>query len=554
MLKNATDFDYYDPQRIYGPEDFAFFGATIMRSLVTYKASTDPTQATTLVPDMATDTGTSNADATTWSFTLRDGLSWQDGSPLKCEDIKYGVSRTFATDVINGGPTYAIRFLDIPKDDDGSSSYKGPYSAQGQDLFDQAVQCDGNTITFHLNKTVPDFNYTTTLGFGAVPNPIDHPGVDTQENYVGTDVWSDGPYQITSYSPEPDGSLILDRNPNWNRSSDDYRLAYPDRWEVDFGLDLNVIDQRITSSVGADSYAIDYGSMQPENLDGIFSDSHTATAAYAGRAFSEYDPYVRFYYINTKTFPDRDIRAAMLVALDREAIQTNSGGASIADFADGVLKPNIGPDYAATGLWETMFGEPIPASGDPDLARALIAESGHAPPKVTWSYLRSPTADANAATIKSSLEKAGFKVKLDGVDVHSCYSSAYPCFGINGEFGAAGWAADWPNASTVIPALFTGPDPYGGGYLTGGSNFSNVDDTSGIPDWTAQVEDAETTLDRADQAAKWQNLNKEAVEQAWVIPTFFNLSQTMTGTKIGGAYRWAPYSSWPYAQLYVTAD
>ncbi|HEY7268376.1 MAG TPA: hypothetical protein VH951_00990, partial [Dehalococcoidia bacterium] len=80
------------------------------------------------------------------------------------------------------------------------------------------------------------------------------------------------------------------------------------------------------------------------------------------------------------------------------------------------------------------------------------------------------------------------------------------------------------------------------------------DDTSGIPDWTAQVEDAETTLDRADQAAKWQNLNKEAVEQAWVIPTFFNLSQTMTGTKIGGAYRWAPYSSWPYAQLYVTAD
>ena len=105
MLKNATDFDYYDPQRVATPEDLAFLGATIMRSLVAYKYSDDPAEATTLVPDMATDTGRPNADATSWAFTLRDGLTWQDGSPLKCEDIKYGVSRTFATDVVNGGPT-----------------------------------------------------------------------------------------------------------------------------------------------------------------------------------------------------------------------------------------------------------------------------------------------------------------------------------------------------------------------------------------------------------------------------------------------------------------
>ena len=113
---------------------------------------------------MATDTGTANADATQWTFTLRDGITWQDGSPVKCEDIKYGVSRTFATDVINGGPTYAIEYLDIPKADDGSSLYKGPYSGEGQDLFDQAVVCDGNTITFKLNQPVSDFNFTTTLG------------------------------------------------------------------------------------------------------------------------------------------------------------------------------------------------------------------------------------------------------------------------------------------------------------------------------------------------------------------------------------------------------
>ena len=101
---------------------------------------------------MATDTGTHNAAATQWSFTLRDGVTWQDGSPVTCEDVKYGVSRTFATDVINQGPTYAIAYLDIPYEADGKTSrYKGPYAGTGQTLFDQAVSCHGKTITFNLN-------------------------------------------------------------------------------------------------------------------------------------------------------------------------------------------------------------------------------------------------------------------------------------------------------------------------------------------------------------------------------------------------------------------
>ena len=141
---------------------------------------------------MAVDTGTPNSDATTWSFTLRDGLTWQDGSPVKCEDINYGVSSTFATDEIRR-PNIRIADLNIPKASDGTSLYKGPYSGEGQDLFDQAVQCDGNTISFHLARTVPDFNFAVTMGFGAVPNPVDHPGVDTGENYVGTRSGRTGP-------------------------------------------------------------------------------------------------------------------------------------------------------------------------------------------------------------------------------------------------------------------------------------------------------------------------------------------------------------------------
>ena len=133
-------------------------------------------EGTSLVPDLATDTGTVADGGKTWSFTLVDGATFQDGAAITCADVAYGVSRTFATDVITGGPTYAISMLDIPTAEDGSSAYKGPYTGEGQDLFDKAVTCsaDGKTVTFHLNKPVPDFNYTTTLlAFSPVPKASD---------------------------------------------------------------------------------------------------------------------------------------------------------------------------------------------------------------------------------------------------------------------------------------------------------------------------------------------------------------------------------------------
>ena len=55
------------------------------------------------------------------------------------------------------------------------------------------------------------------------------------------------------------------------------------------------------------------------------------------------------------------MRQAMAVALDRDAIRTAAGGDFDGDFADGVIKPNIGQDYAPTGCGATdLFGQAIP--------------------------------------------------------------------------------------------------------------------------------------------------------------------------------------------------
>ncbi len=535
LLTQAEQWNQVDPQRVYTGEDLAFFGGTIMRGLLSYKYSEDPTEGTSLEPDMATDLGTATDGGKTWSFTLRDGVTWQDGTPVACADIAYGVSRTFATDVINQGPTYAIAYLDIPKDADGSSAYKGPYKGTGQDLFDKAVVCDGNTITFHLNQVVADFNYATTLGFFAVRKAD-----DTGETYgqPGSLVVSNGPYKVESYSTGNGGKMVLVRNENWKPESDPARKALPDKWEVNFGIDPKVLDQRLMAGAGNDAFALQYGGVQPENLATIFKDPETPNPDFVNKAVSGFDPYTRYYWINVQKVKNPKIRQAMAVALDRDAIRTNQGGAFVGSYADGAIKPNIGQDYAPTGLWDSYFGQPVPDSGDPELAKKLIAESGEAAPTVVFNFADTPTNQKTAAIVIESLGKAGITVTPAPLEPGQYYSIVFDPEKA-GDFGTGGWGADWPNASTVIPPLFT---------QEGGWDLSQVEDA----DFNAAVKAAQAELDRGKQATMWQALNKQAAEEMWVIPTFFGLSQTLAGGKVGPVYRWPAYGSWPYGQMGVT--
>lgn len=537
ILSRFTEIDQVDPQRAYTGEDLAFFSSTIFRSLTAYTYSADDTIASGLQPDLATDLGTSSTDAKTWTFKLRDGVTFQDGSPITCADLRYGASRTFATDVVSGGPTYAIQYLDIPYQSDGQTSvYPGPYkaTAEQQALFDKAIDCsaDGKTITFHLNQPVPDFPYTLTLGWSPVPK-----AADTGETYGTPDhlVVASGPYKIESYTTGNGGKMILSRNTNWSQASDTYHHPYPDFWEMDFGIDPKIVDQRMLANSGNDAFAIQRENIQPENLTNIFTDAKTPAAQYAGRAVSSYDIYALYIAINSKLVPNEKIRQAIAVALNRDALRTNAGGVFTGDFADGVIKPNIGPDYAATGMWTDMFGKAVPDTGDPDLAKQLIAESGQAAPALTYDYRQSAVADQGAAIIKQSLELAGFQVTANPISAH--YYTVVFGDGAH-ELINAGWGADWPNAKTVVAPLFT---------VKGGWDLSRAED----PAYNAAVDAAAAETDRTAQEKMWQDLNKQATENVWAIPTTFGLTQTLAGNKVAPAYRWAAYGSWPYGAMYV---
>ena len=530
FITQGEQIQHLDPQRNYTGEDLAFAGSYLHRTLVQYALSADNEAAGELAPDLATDTGTPVDGGKSWSFTLRDGISWEDGAPITCADVKYGISRTFATDIITDGPSFAITLLDIPTEDDGTSAYKGPYDGTGQELYDQAVTCsdDDKTITFNLANPAGDFNYTLTLlSFSPVREDA-----DTGEKYTLNPL-SNGPYKIEENTPG--SQLILVRNENWDPASDPIRgeKAYPDKVQVNFGLTGSVITQRLIADAGDDQMALGMGdNVDPAQLAAVFNDPNLEN-----RRLDDYDPYVRYIAINTELVPNVKHRQAIAAAFPRADLLTIAGGTFAGDLADGVIKPNLAIDYAESGMWTDLFGQAIPDNGDPEFAKQLIADSGEEMPELTYDYPKTEVNDKSASAIVTALEKAGITVNPNPIDPGAYYGIVLDP-AKQGALSSAGWGPDWLNASTVIPPLFT---PSGGFPL---SRYDN-------PEFTKKVEEALLIADRAEQGKAWAELNKEAMAEALVVPTRFGKQQRIWGSKVGGAYFWAPYGSWGYADLYV---
>ena len=145
--------------------------AYITRTLTAYKISTDGAKANTSSPTWRPTPASPRTAPRRGRSRSGTAIKWQDGSPVTCADVKYGVSRTFATDRHHRRPDATrSQYLDIPNDKDGNSIYKGPYDtktankAAGCLRQGRGLLADNKTITFHLNQPVGDFNYTVTLG------------------------------------------------------------------------------------------------------------------------------------------------------------------------------------------------------------------------------------------------------------------------------------------------------------------------------------------------------------------------------------------------------
>ncbi len=154
----------------------------VARRLTTWDV--EPGKTAKVVPDLATTTGESSDGGKTWTYTLKDGLKFQDGTPITTKDIKWGIERSFAPN-LTGGLSYHKSLLV------GGSQYQGPFEGKTLDSIETP---DDKTIVFKLDSAYGDWPWLASMpAFAPVP---EGDGKDTGA-YDAKPV-SSGPYQIES--------------------------------------------------------------------------------------------------------------------------------------------------------------------------------------------------------------------------------------------------------------------------------------------------------------------------------------------------------------------
>ncbi len=429
----------WDPQRLNAGADMAFAGRVFQRTLTAWAPATQPNSLPALAPDLATDTGTVTAGGRSWAFTLRKGVTWQDGRPVTCADVKYGISRTYATAQITGGLTYALDFLDVPYKPDGSSVYAGPYLKTGQPAYDKAVSCVGQTITFKLARPVPDFNQVVALSSFA-PVRADQDAAARPS----TSIFSNGPYKLKAPWQPGKGATFV-RNPQWHPATDQIRKARPEQLIYQDGIPLETVFSKIMTNNGSDAFAVTADSA-PQVLQNDILSNPEITA----RSSNPRGPFVDYLLPNFSrpAMVNRKARQALAVATNRESYVNALGGASAAEPTFAMINKSL-PAYLDFNPLR------VPAHGDPVRARTLLQASGLSlPVKITVAYRKGPLMDTAMVALKRGWEEAGFAVSLAAIEKDYFTKIASVPTSRNFDVMWAVGSAEWPSGSSVIPSLF----------------------------------------------------------------------------------------------------
>ncbi|MDO0925836.1 ABC transporter substrate-binding protein [Streptomyces sp. TG1A-8] len=500
---NANPQQNFDPARLY-TSGGGNIPSLVFRTLTTRNRENGAAGAE-VVPDLATDTGRPNKDATVWTYTLKKGLKYEDGTPITSADIKYGIERSFAPE-LSGGAPYLRDWLV------GAADYQGPY--KDKKGLSAIGTPDARTLVFHLDKPEGEFPFLATqTQFAPVPK-----GRDTGTKYEEHPL-SSGPYRVVRN--ENDGErLVLKRNTYWSTAVDTERRAYPDTIDVRSGLDSSVINQRLSASRGADAAAVTTDTnLGPAELAQVTRDKDLA--ARVGTGHFGYTDYIAFNP-KVKPFDDPRVRQAIAYAVDRSSVVNAAGGSALAEPATTFL-----PDQKSFGY--TPY-DPFPAgrTGNAAKARELLREAGH-PNGLTVTLTHSNSKDFEtspeiATALQDALKKAGITVRLQGLEEND-YADRIHDVSTEPGFFLAHWGADWPSGGPFLAPIFDGRQ-----IVKDGANFN----TGQLDDRSVNDEiDAINKLTDLDAAARrWGALDKRIGERALVVPLFHPVYKRLYGKDV----------------------
>jgi peptide/nickel transport system substrate-binding protein len=524
----AGPVDSYDPTRSYqlGVWDLM---RLYTRQLVTYP-SLPGAAGTHTVPDLAAAPGLVTNGGRTWTYTLKPGVRFEDGKPITSMDVKYGIERSFATSVLVGGPAWLVQLLDNPK-----LPYPGPY--QDTDLYKTGIPTirtpNARTIVFALNRPFAEFDKVLAL---PAASPVEA-AKDTRSAYGDRPV-SSGPYRFAAATQAPAGTLVLVRNPAWDRRTDGVRKALPDRFELSAGLSAADRDARLLA--GKADVDLTGSGLQPDSAAQALSDP-----AMAGRVDNPFNGDLRLVAmpVTVPPFNNLHCRRAVQYATDKAAVKSALGGDFGASLAT-TLWPRELPGYPASAAY--------PAGGDNhgDLAKARAELKACGRPG--GFSARIATVDSGrglvvAQRLSGALSRVGIRAEVrpfpDEVFLQSAAGS--PKAVADGGYGllVVSWVTDFPSPVAFYPALVDGRDPR----QVGNTDFAQLTD----PALQAKVDTVAATVDRNAAAVGWRAIDSATMRLAAYLPVVEDKAVLLTSSRVRNAFVHLAWRNYDLAALGV---
>lgn len=311
----------------------------------------------TLVPKLAT-RWTSDAKAVTWTFTLRKGVTFSDGTALDSAAVK----ATFD------------RLLD-PR------SKSAALSAFATILEPGGVSApDASTVVFTLKRPFSDFPYLVSAGnYNAVILKEDYAG-DFTKKAVGT-----GPFRLTSYDVSRGATLT--RNPTYW----DAPRPYLD------GVDVTFYADEQADLVGLQSGSIDTQLIsQADLVEPLGSGGDITVDKVNGTGVT-----VLTLRVDKAPFDRKEVRQAVAFALDRPALRKGVGAGL----------GNLGNDHLLAPAFPAAPKDIAQRALDKAKVTSLLAAAGIDHLRFTLTF--DPPSKDYAVAVQSQLKDAGITVDLD---------------------------------------------------------------------------------------------------------------------------------------------
>lgn len=466
-------------------------------------------------------------DGLTWTFTMRDGLKWSDGSDLTAKDFEYSFKRLADPNTAAPYGQTVVGMIAGYAEATGNPDADGNQTTEpNPDALQVEASEDGKTLTIHL--AYPCSYFDKIAAFAAM-SPVQQATIETNGDSWCTQPDTficNGPYMISEWTPSE--RIVLTKNPNYVGGWDTSRI-------VSDTITLLLIEDE------AAAYAA-YNSGEAQLVKSVPSDEiPSLTKAEDGGDFYV-DSNLGTYYLSVncerEPFTDPLVRKALSLAIDREYVSevvmqgtyspahgiscpgiTDADGSQFADNANGGT-PYISSDYEAN-LEE---------------AKSLLAEAGYPNgegfPAITYSTNDQGYHMPLAEYLQEAWSELGINVSIETVEWASFTPQRRA-----GDYDVCrnGWVMDYDDPSNMLELFQTGNGNNDGKY-------SN-------PEFDAAIEASKV----ADKATHYEQLHKAEdilMEDMGCIPVAYYNDFWLQSSSLQGTWH-SPYGYWYLQYGYI---